>query len=142
MINSGAETIQIFFWFKQRKNHFCLRRRKMDAQGITSSFNRHRKIFSIQSASFCQKRPNQLSGFDEDLFVNSFANDRTLVSLLEEFRIVRQTSIIFFENLQNVTLTNTGKANGNEISVETIGRLIVGHNFHHLKIIEKDIYRI
>jgi hypothetical protein len=50
---------------------------------------------------------------------------------------VRQTSIIFFENLQNVSLANTGKANGNEISVETIGRLIVGHNFHHLKIVEE-----
>ncbi len=85
-----------------------------------------------------EKTETELSGFDEDLFVaNSFANDRTLVSLLEEFRIVRQTSIIFFENLQNVALTNTGKANGNEISVETIGRLIVGHNFHHLKIVEE-----
>jgi hypothetical protein len=96
------------------------------------------KIFQYRALRFARKDQTELSGFDENLFVeNSFANDRTLVSLLEEFRIVRQTSIIFFENLQNAALTNTGKANGNEISVETIGRLIVGHNFHHLKIIEE-----
>ena len=38
MINSGAETIQIFSGLTT-KNHFCLCRRKMDAQGIASSFN-------------------------------------------------------------------------------------------------------
>ena len=63
MINSGAETIQIFFWFRQRKITFCLCRRKMDAQGIASSFNRYRKDFPIQSASFCQKRPNRIVWF-------------------------------------------------------------------------------
>jgi hypothetical protein len=34
-------------------------------------------------------------------------------------------------------LGNKGFANGNEISVETIGKLIVGHNLHHLNVINE-----
>ena len=62
MINSGAETIQIFSGLDNEKSLFAYGR-KMDAQGITSSFNRHRKNFPIQSASFCQKRPNRIIWF-------------------------------------------------------------------------------
>ena len=56
-------------------------------------------------------------------------------SLLEEFNAVRKSSVLFFENLNDEQLAETGVANGNEISVETLGKLIVGHNIHHLNII-------
>ncbi len=36
-----------------------------------------------------------------------------------------------------IALQNIGTANGNEISAETIGKLIIGHNYHHLNIIEE-----
>lgn len=138
MINSGAETIQIFSGLDNEKSLFAYAEGKWTLKELLLHLIDTEKIFQYRALRFARKDQTELSGFDEDFFVaNSFANDRTLVSLLEEFRIVRQTTIIFFENLQNAALTNTGKANGNEISVETIGKLIVGHNFHHLKVIEE-----
>ena len=138
MINSGAETIQIFSGLNNERSLFAYAEGKWTLKELLLHLIDTEKIFQYRALRFARKDETELAGFDEDFFVaNSFANERTLVSLLEEFRIVRQTSIIFFENLQNTALTNTGKANGNEISVETIGRLIVGHNFHHLKIVEE-----
>ncbi|HAI79631.1 MAG TPA: DNA damage-inducible protein DinB, partial [Chryseobacterium sp.] len=55
----------------------------------------------------------------------------------DEFETVRKSSCLLFENLNEIQLSKTGVANGNEISVETIGKLIVGHNIHHLNIIEE-----
>ena len=81
----------------------------MDAQGIASSFNRHRKIFQYRALRFARKDQTELSGFDEDFCGKFFANDRTLVSLLEEFRIVRQTSIIFLRKFTKCNLPTLEK---------------------------------
>ena len=126
MINSGVETIQIVSGLNNEKSLFADAGGKWTLKELLLHLIDTEKIFQYRALRFARKDRTELSGFDEDLFAaNSFANDRTLVCLLEEFRLVRQTSIIFFENLQNAALTNTGKAKGNEISVETIGRLIV-----------------
>jgi hypothetical protein len=41
------------------------------------------------------------------------------------------------ETLNPSVLSNIGIANGNQISVETICQLIVGHNIHHLNVVEE-----
>lgn len=138
LVNSGAETIQIFSGLNEESALFAYAEGKWTLKELLLHLIDCEKIFQYRALRFARKDKTELAGFDEDLFVeNSFANERTLVSLLEEFKTVRQTSIIFYENLQNEALQYTGKANGNEISVENIGKVIVGHNFHHLKVIEE-----
>ncbi len=138
LVNSGAETIQIYSGLNDEKALFAYAEGKWTLKELLLHLIDAEKIFQYRALRFARKDQTELSGFDEDFFVaHSYANERTLVSLLEEFRTTRQMSIIFFENLQNVSLANTGKANGNEISVETLGKLIAGHNYHHLKIIEE-----
>lgn len=138
LVNSGAETIQIYSGLDDKKALFAYADGKWTLKELLLHLIDAEKIFQYRALRFARQDKTELAGFDEDFFVaHSYANERTLVSLLEEFRTVRQCSIIFFENLQNVALPNTGKANGNEISVETLGKLISGHNYHHLKIIEE-----
>lgn len=138
LVNSGAETIQIFSGLNEESALFSYAEGKWTLKELLLHLIDCEKIFQYRALCFGRKDQTELAGFDEDLFVeNSFANERTLVSLLEEFRTMRQTSIIFYKNLQNEALQYTGKANGNEISVENIGKVIVGHNFHHLKVIEE-----
>ena len=138
LVNSGAETIQIYSGLNDEKALFAYAEGKWTLKELLLHLIDAEKIFQYRALRFARKDQTELSGFDEDFFVaHSYANERTLVSLLEEFRTTRQMSIIFFENLQNVSLSNTGKANGNEISLETLGKLIAGHNYHHLKIIEE-----
>lgn len=136
--NSGEKTLEIFSNLNEENSLFAYAEGKWTLKELLLHLIDCEKIFQYRALCFARKDQTELSGFDEDDYVaNSFANERTLVSLLEEFRTVRQTSIIFYENLQNEALQYTGKANGNEISVENIGKVIVGHNFHHLKVIEE-----
>lgn len=138
LVNSGAETLQIYSGLDDKKALFAYSDGKWTLKELLLHLIDTEKIFQYRALRFARKDKTELAGFDEDFFVaHSFANERTLVSLLEEFRTVRQCSIIFFENLQNEALPYTGNANGNEISVETLGQLISGHNYHHLKIIEE-----
>ncbi|WP_312901718.1 DinB family protein [Chryseobacterium taichungense] len=94
------------------------------------------RVFQYRILAFARGDKNELPGFDEENYSkNSYANERRLSSLLEEYQLVRKSSQILLETLNSSALKNTGIANGNEISVETIGKLIVGHNLHHLNII-------
>ena len=84
------------------------------------------------------KRLQNLPGFDEEIYANnSNADARNLADLIAEFSIIRQSSIYLFKSFSDEMLSNKGFANGNEFSVETIGKLVVGHNLHHLNVIRE-----
>ena len=138
MINSGAETIQIFSGLDNEKSLFAYAEGKWTLKEMLLHLTDTEKIFQYRALRFARKDQTELSGFDEDLFAeNSNANERSLESLIEEFQAIRKVSCIFFETLESEALTRTGRANGNEISVETLGKLISGHNYHHLNVIEE-----
>ncbi len=85
MINSGAETIQIFSGLDKEKSLFAYAEGKWTLKELLLHLIDTEKIFQYRALRFARKDETELSGFDEDLFAaNSFANDRTLVSLLEE----------------------------------------------------------
>jgi hypothetical protein len=96
------------------------------------------RIFQYRALSISRGDKQNLPGFDEELFAkNSNADGRSLADLISEYALVRSSSLILFKSFPQHTLSNKGFANGNEISAETIGKLIVGHNLHHLNIINE-----
>lgn len=96
------------------------------------------RIFQFRALAISREETQNLPGFDEEIYAkNSNADERNLADLIAEFSLVRKSSIFLFESFTSKMLLTKGFANGNEISVETIGKLIVGHNLHHLKIIEE-----
>lgn len=138
MVNSGAETIQIFAHMSDEEALFKYAPGKWTLKELLLHLIDAERIFLYRALRFSRKDSTELPGWDEEHYaLNSFAQGRTLTSLLEEFRAVRQSGIIFFENLNNAALPARGVANGNEISVKTLGKLIVGHNYHHLNIIRE-----
>jgi len=96
------------------------------------------KVFNYRALTFSRQDKVNLPGFDENNWAtHSFANDRSLENLIDEFSFVRKTSILFFDDLSEDSLSLSGFANNNEINVSTIGKLILGHNIHHLNVIEE-----
>jgi hypothetical protein len=96
------------------------------------------RIFQYRALSISRGDNQNLPGFDEELFAkNSNADGRSLADLISEYALVRSSSLILFKSFPQHTLSNKGFTNGNEISAETIGKLIVGHNLHHLNIINE-----
>ena len=96
------------------------------------------RIFQFRALAISRSETQNLPGFDEEIYAkNSNADIRNLADLMTEFSLVRQSSIYLFKSFTNEMLSNKGFANGNEISAETIGKLIVGHNLHHLNVIKK-----
>ncbi|MCB0458285.1 MAG: DinB family protein, partial [Flavobacteriaceae bacterium] len=67
----------------------------------------------------------------------SNANLRSTKSLIGEYEQVRNATISLFETFSQETLLRYGKANGSQVSVRAIGRIIQGHEIHHITILKE-----
>lgn len=135
---SEEKTIGIYSNLTEEQSRFAYAEGKWTLKGLLLHLSDTERVFQYRILAFARGDKNNLPGFDENEYANnSFADERTPESLVEEYKLVRKSSQILLESLSPSALQNKGIANGNEISVETIGKLIVGHNYHHLNIIEE-----
>lgn len=96
------------------------------------------RIFAYRALRFARQDGTALPGFDEEHYAeHGHADDRTLASLVEEFRRVRDASVSLFEGLHPSSLSRMGTCNANRMSVRAIGCLIIGHSLHHAGIIRE-----
>ena len=67
----------------------------------------------------------------------SKANDRTIKDLLNDYQIVRNSTIALYKTFDKDQLFFTGIANGQETSVIALGFMMIGHAVHHYRVIEE-----
>jgi len=135
---TGEQTVELYAQLSEEQSSFAYAEGKWTLKELLLHLSDTERVFQYRILAFLRGDQNKLPGFDEELYAGqSFANERSLDSLVEEFQLVRKSSQILLESAQSSALQNIGTANGNQISAETIGKLIVGHNVHHLNIIKE-----
>lgn len=96
------------------------------------------RVFVYRALRFARRDNTPLQGFDEKLFAaTSFANDRSLDSIFEELITLRQSTLVFYRNLNEEQLLATGQVMTGPISVLAIGYALIGHQIHHFNIIKE-----
>ncbi len=100
------------------------------------------RIFAYRALRFARNDKTELPGFEENEYApNAHAGRRSEVSIIEEYKAVRNATITLFNYFDEEMLNRTGYANGHEFSVKLTGAIIAGHEVHHLQIL-KDRYGI
>ncbi|KEY20268.1 DinB family protein [Kaistella antarctica] len=136
--DSGKETLEIYQQFSEQQSEFAYAEGKWSLKMLLQHLIDAERIFVYRALRFSRNDQTELAGWDEEDYAkNYFLEEISLKSLIQEFDFLRKSTIYFFENFSRSVLPKTGIANNNEISVETIGKLIVGHNIHHLNIIKE-----
>lgn len=136
--NSGKQTLDIYEKLSEEQGNFAYADGKWSLKTLLQHLIDTEKVFAYRALRFSRKDQSLVSGFDEEAWAdNSYADSRTLKSLIKEFKVTRKQSSIFFKTLPAEALSLIGIVNGNDIKVETIGKLTVGHNLHHLNIIKE-----
>lgn len=135
---SGEKTVEIYSNLTEEQSLFAYADGKWTLKELLLHLSDTERVFQYRILAFARGDKSELPGFDEENYAaHSFANYRSLESLLEEYQLIRKSSQILLETANVLALKNIGTANGNQISAETIGKLIVGHNIHHLNVIEE-----
>ncbi|WP_149275909.1 DinB family protein [Pareuzebyella sediminis] len=90
------------------------------------------RIFQHRAFRFSRRDQTALPGFDQDSYApNSGAENRSKASVIEEYEIVRKSSLSIFGPLDKSDLEVTGIASEMEWSVGALGFVICGHQKYH-----------
>ncbi|MRH99318.1 DinB family protein [Kriegella sp. EG-1] len=96
------------------------------------------RVFQYRALRIARGDKTPLPGFEQNDYVpNSFADRRSIKSLLEEYIIVRKSTISLFNHFNRQTLQLKGVSSNSAISVAAIGFIIAGHQKHHRNIIRE-----
>lgn len=96
------------------------------------------RIMAYRALRFARQDTNILPGYDENFFaVSANARTRSFEDLIEELKIVRQSSLLMFRSFERQWLNNRGICSGRELTPLALGFIILGHEIHHIKIIEE-----
>ena len=96
------------------------------------------RILCFRLLSFARGESTALPGFDEDEYVkHAHFSDRSLVSLAEEFSLLRQANLYLFKSLDETDLNKTGIASSKSLTVRALLFVIAGHVVHHTSIMKE-----
>ncbi len=96
------------------------------------------RVFQYRALCFSRGDSTPLPGFDQDIYaVHSMADRRSKESIMEEYKVVRKSTIAIFANLDRETLNKIGNASNMEWSVGALGFVICGHQKYHRNILRE-----
>jgi hypothetical protein len=99
------------------------------------------RILSYRTLLFARKEDSVPQGVDGNLLAtNMDAERRSIDGLIDELRSVRASTKAMFEGFDDEMLRHTGINWQYELSVLAMGFTIIGHQAHHLRIIEEKYY--
>lgn len=110
---------------------------KWTAKEIVQHIIDFERILSYRTLLFARREGSTPAGIDENLLAAGMnANSRSVDELIDELKIVRASTRAMFGSFDDAMFRNTGVNWKYEISVLAMGFSMVGHQIHHLKIIE------
>ena len=96
------------------------------------------RVFSYRALRFARGDQTELPGFEQDPYVaESGANARSVASLLEEHRAVRDSTLALFQHLPVAAFDRAGVASGYRVTVRALAYHITGHELHHLNVLRE-----
>lgn len=90
------------------------------------------RVFSFRAAHMARGDDAELPGMDQDVWAGgSNASDRSVASLLAEFRGLREANVQLFRSFDDTVLSREGVASGYRFTVRAIVYILAGHEIHH-----------
>ena len=99
------------------------------------------RIMAYRALRIARNDKTALPGYEENLLAeNTHANSRSIVDLLIEFKIVRQSNIILFHNFNDEMLVRSALCNNIETTPLSLGFVLTGHQVHHLNVLKEKYF--
>ena len=136
--SSKKTTIKRLSSIPEQNGDFRYDRGKWSIKELVNHMIDVERVFAYRALSFARNDKSELPGFDENNWAPaSQADRRSLMVLIEEYGLVRDSTICLFESFTEEMLLREGKANNLLFNVLNIGYTIAGHDMHHCKILHE-----
>lgn len=131
-------TKEVLAHVPERHGDFCYEPGKWSLKDVVGHMVDTERVFAFRALSMARQDPAALPAMDQDLYAAANnTGDRSLASLVDELEAVRRASIALFSSFDAAAAARTGTASGFPFTVRTFPYIIVGHEIHHCRVLEK-----
>ena len=96
------------------------------------------RIMAYRMLTIARNDTTALPGFEENDYVkNAHFSERTLVSLADEFAVLRSANMYLIMSFNEEEINRKGLANNSTVSVLSLIYILAGHLNHHRAIIQE-----
>lgn len=132
LLLSQKSTVALYEKFTEKQGDFAYAEGKWTVKQVLQHIIDTERIFCNRALRLARKDKTPLPGYDENHYADfDFANHRTLNAIIEEYQIVRQSTIYLFASFHQDVLDEEGTAGVNVFTPRIIGWMLSGHNDHH-----------
>ena len=133
---TSGETIQMLKGVPDSLGTFAYAPGKWTIKELLQHMMDAERVFAFRAMTFARNDKTNLPAFDENAYVpESNAHARSVAELIASMDRLRATTLDLFRSFTPEMLKRRGVANNVELSVESIGYIIAGHESHHKAII-------
>jgi len=94
-------------------------------------------IFAFRALSIARQDPHPIRSFEENQYAIEAEKAYDLQMLVQEFIHVRSATTLLFKGFHEEWMSRTGITdNGEQMSLLSIGYIVIGHWLHHRKILQ------
>jgi hypothetical protein len=134
----GKSTAKLLAGISEDRAAFRYAPDKWSIKEIVGHLTDAERVFSYRAVCIARGETASLPGFDENAYVEQASFDSyTLAELASDFAATRSATVGLFERLNPAELARVGTANGKLISVRALAFIILGHEKHHLRVLNE-----
>jgi hypothetical protein len=116
---------------------------KWTAKDIIQHLIDAERVFAYRALRFARNDQTALPGFDENAYTPAAqAGRRELENLLNEFDLVRKSTICLYESFTNEMMHSAGIAAHSSMSPLALGFTIAGHGLHHRNVLQERYFTL
>ena len=110
---------------------------KWSIRDIVGHLNDTERIFVARALWIARRFETEMPSMDQNVAVaNANADSREWIGHIDEFRVVRESTLAFFESLPDEAWERRGIASGYQFSVKGLAYIVAGHVTHHSEVIK------
>ncbi len=134
----GNQTLKIFNQLSEEQSRFAYAEGKWTIKQVLRHITDAERVFAYRALRFSRKDGTALPGFEEDDYAASDnSHHLRLKSIIEEYIDVRKSTMMLFSTMPKDGLDFEGTASGLPMTPRIIGWTMVGHNAHHLSVLQE-----
>ena len=135
---NSAETVRAFANIPASREDYRYADGKWTVKELLMHIIDTERVFSYRGLIAAREDAAPQYRMDEELYArNVDVSQRTLPSLISEFKVVRGSSEALFENITDARSTLPCNIVTHPMTARAIGYFIIGHANHHLRILEE-----
>lgn len=135
---SLVESLLLLESIPEEKGDYAYAEGKWTIKGVLSHVVDTERIFQYRALRLSRHDSTPIAGFEQDDYdAHSNLENRSLKSIIEEFKLVREHSLSLLLTMSDNQLDFVGEAGGSPLSARSAFWLMVGHPKHHEKILKE-----